>query len=135
MTYPTPSSAEFLCADLVNLIVEERKVLIGNLETISPHACTINLEMQVAPGARVEMQCLECAAGKDAGHTCQLSGVVAAQEDAFSLGWIITVDFIGRDWRQELWQPRHLIQVNTLANAASPGAGLTMTVNETSNPA
>ncbi|HUX43422.1 MAG TPA: hypothetical protein VMV57_01610 [Terracidiphilus sp.] len=112
----------FLCAQLVRVIAG-RSAEVGQLEQISEHRCVLSVPGGVPVGTTVRMQCLECPAGKRSCRECIFRGRVEYAETDATLGCLLEVEFDGRRWKKDRWQPEHLIPVLPTAGSLSPAGG------------
>jgi hypothetical protein len=89
----------FLCSELV-MISTGTKFTVGNLDSIEAE------------------RCLECPQGgrKACGH-CRFKGQVRSLENDPVLGHLIHIDFEGRMWSPEEWEPGHLVNIQAYCSA------------------
>jgi hypothetical protein len=104
---------KFLCSELVKVsaggIAE-----IGNLELISPQGCVVTIAAAPPIGARVGIRCVECPLGKKTCTECRFRGRVRGLETDPVLGCLLHVEFEGRTWSLDEWQPRHLTNIRVI---------------------
>jgi hypothetical protein len=104
----------FLCSELV-IISTGTKVTVGNLDSIGVERCTVTLPVPVPIGCCVSMRCLECPkGGRKACGDCRFRGQVRSSANDPVLGHLIHIDFEGRMWSPEEWEPGHLKNVRHL---------------------
>ena len=99
----------FLCSELVTLSAG-RKCVIGNLEEIAPRHCSVLLDVPIAAGMPVQLECLDCPR-KNRGlacWNCRFAGNIEGQERDAKLGLVTRIGFQGRLWSKDKWHPRHL---------------------------
>jgi hypothetical protein len=110
---PTASTTQnrlFLCSELIKVFTSNGDSLIGNLEEIAPHHCSVLLERPIAEGTQVQIECLGCPT-RDRGATCtkcRFTGQVQAQSAAPEIGPAVDISFHGRQWSRRKWRPQHL---------------------------
>src|SRR5579862_4948201 len=100
----------FLCSELIQVSTSSL-VQIGNLEQICADRCTVLMATPPPVGAIVRMRCLQCPRGRKSCTECRFTGRVRACENDPHLGCFIQVDFHGRAWSAEKWQPGHLTEL------------------------
>ena len=101
----------FLCSELV-IVSTGTKFTVGNLDSIEGERCAVTLTTPVPVSCWVSMRCLECPKGgrKACGH-CRFRGQVQSSEHDPVLGHLIHIDFEGRMWSPEEWEPGHLVNI------------------------
>jgi hypothetical protein len=107
----------FLCSELV-MISTGTKVAAGNLDEIGADRCMVTLPVPIPVGCRVSMRCLECPkGGRKACGDCRFSGQVTSSENDPVVGYLIHINFDGRRWSPEEWEPGHLVDIQAYCSS------------------